>query len=121
MVDRKNYDEEYKAHAVKLAKEKGGRKAADVIIEKLTSNSAAQCFFFRNSRKAFTPARYALSVCSLAERYSGRYSVKYLWSGSKSSLSFMSDSAHSRSFSVSNERYCFEDSMFNCPGTFSVV
>ena len=29
MVSRKNYDEEYKAQAVKLAREKGGRKAAE--------------------------------------------------------------------------------------------
>ena len=31
MVNRKNYDEEYKAQAVKLAKEKGGRKAAEEL------------------------------------------------------------------------------------------
>lgn len=31
MVNRKNYDEEYKAQAVKLAREKGGRKAAEEL------------------------------------------------------------------------------------------
>ena len=31
MVNRKNYDEEYKAQAVKLANEKGGRKAAEEL------------------------------------------------------------------------------------------
>ena len=31
MGSRKNYDEEYKAQAVKLANEKGGRKAAEEL------------------------------------------------------------------------------------------
>ena len=31
MGSRKNYDEEYKAQAVKLAREKGGRKAAEEL------------------------------------------------------------------------------------------
>ena len=31
MVSRKNYDEEYKVQAVKLASEKGGQKAAEEL------------------------------------------------------------------------------------------
>ena len=31
MVSRKNYDEEYKVQAVKLAREKGGQKAAEEL------------------------------------------------------------------------------------------
>ena len=33
----------------------------------------------------------------------------------------LSDSSHSRRFSVSKERYCFEDSMSNCPRTLAIV
>ena len=35
MGSRKNYDEEYKAQAVKLANEKGGRKAAEAFMKGL--------------------------------------------------------------------------------------